>query len=224
MKNVIIVGAGGHAAELRDYIRHINQSNPDETIKVEGFIDDDPEPHKHYGYEEPLLGGIQDHEIRHDLEYLMGIANLKYRKDLMKKFLDQGATFARLIHPTSIISPSAKLGQGVVISHNASVGPKAEVGDYSFINSRSTVGHDTKIGKYNFISPQVALGGNTQIGDGNLLGTNCCTIPGVKIGNDNKVGAGMIVFKPVGDNETVFFRFKEKIIVRESGEEGNSIS
>lgn len=219
MKNVIIVGAGGHAAELKDYIRHVNNANTDEKIEVEGFIDDDPKAHKHYGFEEPLLGGIQEHEVRKDVEYLMGIANLKYRKQLTQTFLDSGATFASLIHPTSIISPSAKLGKGVIISHNASVGPKVEIGNYNFINSRSTLGHDTQIGNYNFISPQVALGGSTQIGDGNLLGTNCCTIPGISVGSHNKIGAGMIVFKPVGDNETVFFRFKEKIIVRESGEE-----
>lgn len=223
MKKVILIGAGGHAAELRDYIRHINQSNPAETLTVEGFIDDDPEPHKHYGYEEPLLGGIKDHKVRTDVEYLMGIANLKYRKQLTQQFLDQGATFAKLIHPTAIISPSATIGKGVVISHNASVGPKVQIGNYNFINSRSTIGHDTQMGDFNFISPQVALAGNTTIGDGNLIGTNCCTIPGVNIGSNNKIGAGMVVYKSVGDEETVFFRYKERIIEKPFGE-GEEVS
>lgn len=216
MKKVIIIGAGGHAAELRDYIRHINKTNPEEAIVVEGFIDDDPNVHSHYEFDEPYLGTIQEHEVRTEVEYLMGIANLKYRRELTEQFLEQGGTFATLIHPTTIISPTAKIGKGVVISHNASVGPKVEIGDYNFINSRSTVGHDTKIGRFNFISPQVALSGNTKIGDQNLIGTNACTIPGVTIGSQNKIGAGMTVFKSVGDNETVFFRFKERIVVRDN--------
>lgn len=214
MKEVIIIGAGGHAAEIRDYIRHYNAAGAAEPVSVIGFIDDNPAPHEHYGYEEPLLGGIKEHQVRTDCQYIMGIANLKYRKGIIEQFLAGGATFAGLIHPTAIISPSATIGEGVVISHNASVGPKASIGNFNMLNSRCTVGHDTQMGDYNFISPKVALSGNTRIGNNNMLGTNSSTIPGVKIGNNNVIGAGMIVFKNIGDDETVFFRFKEKIVIK----------
>lgn len=214
-KSVLIIGAGGHAAEIRDYIRHYNQSGTVETIEVFGFIDDDRTPYDHYGYEEPFLGGIANHDIRKDCYYIMGIANLKYRKGIIERFRSEGAQFTGLIHPTALISPSAEIGLGVVISHNASVGPKAKIGNFNMLNSRCTVGHDTVMGDYNFISPKVALSGNTQIGDNNMFGTNASTIPGAKIGDNNTIGAGMIVYKPIGDNETVFFRFKERIVIKE---------
>lgn len=213
-KQVLIIGAGGHAAEIRDYIRHYNQSGAEETIEVIGFIDDDQKPYDHYGYEEPFLGDIANHKVRQNCHYIMGIANLKYRKGIIERFQSEGAKFTGLIHPTALISPSAEIGEGVVISHNASVGPKVRIGNFNMLNSRCTVGHDTVMGDYNFISPKVALSGNTQIGDNNMIGTNASTIPGAKIGDNNTIGAGMVVYKNIGDNETVFFRFKERLVIK----------
>lgn len=214
-KKIIIIGAGGHAAELRDYINHNNVARPDSLIEVAGFIDDNENNYHHYGFIEPFLGTIMSHQVDKSVFYLMGIANLEYRKPIIEKFTRQGGRFIGLIHPTAIVSASASIGEGVVISHNASVGPKASLGNFNMLNSRCTIGHDSVIGDYNFISPQVAISGNTTIGNENLLGTNSCTIPGMTIGNNNKIAAGMVIFKPVGDNETVIFRFKERLVIRD---------
>jgi acetyltransferase EpsM len=216
MKKVIIIGSGGHAAELRDYINHYNGAGPTDRIEVLGFLDDNPNSHKHYSFKEPYLGKIDDHTIERHISYLIGIANLEFRSSIIKKFLSKGATFTGFIHPTAIISPSCVIEEGTVISHNVSVGAMAKVGKFNILNSRCTIGHDSSIGDCNFISPQVAISGNTKIGNGNLLGTNACTIPGITIGNGNKIAAGMVVYKNVNDNETVFFRYKERIVIREA--------
>lgn len=214
MNKIIIIGAGGHAAELRYYIDHHNTARPADRIMVEGFIDDEEANYDHYKFTEPFLGDIQNHKVRKGISYLMGIANTAYRKPIIEKFNKKGATFIGFIHPTAIIAPSAELGDGVIISHNVSVGPMAKLGNYNMLNSRCTIGHDTQMGDYNFISPQVAVSGNTEIGDENMLGTNSCTIPGIKIGNRNKVAAGMVVYKPVENDETVLFRHKERLVVQ----------
>jgi acetyltransferase-like isoleucine patch superfamily enzyme len=67
------------------------------------------------------------------------------------------------------------------------------------------------MGDFNFISPQAAISGYTLIGNGNIVGTNACTVPGVKIGNDNKISAGMVITRNITDNNTILFRFKEKL-------------
>jgi acetyltransferase EpsM len=219
MKEVIIIGAGGHAAELHDYIGHNNVARPNDQLKVIGLIDDDEKNYHHYGFEEPFLGSIKNHVIRKDVVYLMGIANLDYRKSIIETFQNAAGQFIGLIHPTAIISPSVEIGEGVVISHNASVGAKVKIGKFNMLNSRCTIGHDTTMGDYNFISPQAAISGNTKIGNENLIGTNACTIPGMTIGNNNKIAAGMVIYKPVGDNETVIFRHKERLVIRDVNNE-----
>jgi sugar O-acyltransferase (sialic acid O-acetyltransferase NeuD family) len=212
MTDIIIIGAGGHGAELDEYIQYSNQLRGIDEYKVIGFLDDNPDNYANYSLSAPLLGGVRDHIVRHDCAYLMGIANLKYRKHFVVQYLKQGAVFVSLIHPTAYISPSSTIGKGVVIAPMANIGPNVTLGDFTLINSRCSMGHDTHLGKYNFISPNVCFSGFTTIGDENLFGINSATIPGIKVGNHNKIAAGMVLDKNVGSNEVVFYRFKEKVI------------
>jgi acetyltransferase EpsM len=216
MKKVIIVGAGGHAAELVDYLVLMNQSSGSATIQewdVVGLIDDTENNYHAYDYNFPYLGTIKDHEVENDISYIMGIANMKYRRNIIAELIQKEAQFMTLIHPTALISPSAVIGKGCVISHNVSIGPKAILGDFNLINSRCTIGHDSKIGNYNFLSPQVVTGGFSELVDENFLGTNAVVLPAITIGNSNIIAAGMIVDKKLTNNATVFHRFKEKVVV-----------
>ena len=203
MKKIIIVGTSGHAAELWEYIQYHNHHKPQSAIEIIGFIDEQDETYRHYRYPEPFLGPITGHQVRKDVEYLMGIANLKYRRFVIEDLKKDGAIFTGFIHPTALIATTAKIGEGVVISHNASVGPMAQIGNFCILNSRCTIGHDSKLGDFNFISPQVAISGNTIIGEENLLGTNSATIPSITIGDRNKIGAGAMVIKDVPSDVTV---------------------
>ncbi|MFT4804308.1 MAG: sugar O-acyltransferase (sialic acid O-acetyltransferase NeuD family) [Cyclobacteriaceae bacterium] len=211
-EEVIIIGAGGHSAELDDYINLYN-NHSEAKIKILGYLDDDLASHGKYSFQAPLLGQISDHEIRQDCKYMIGIANLKYRRFFVEKFLESGGKFLSFVHPTSLISPSCQLDEGVVIGPNANVGPNAHIGAYTLINSRCSIGHDCSLGKYNFISPNVCFSGFTSIGDSNLFGINAATIPNIHIGNDNTIAAGMVIHKDVTNSETVFYRYKERLTI-----------
>ena len=212
MKEVIIIGAGGHGAEIDEYIIYSQKKCKEKLLNVIGLLDDNPVNYKNYKFSAPLLGGVKDHIVRRNCHYIMGIANLQYRKMFVEKFSKEGADFITFIHCDAYISESAKIGKGVVIAPNVNVGPNVKIGDFSFLNSRSSMGHDTEVGKYNFISPNVCFSGFTIIGDENLFGINSATIPGIKVGNRNKIAAGMVLDKNVDDDSVVFYRYKEKII------------
>jgi sugar O-acyltransferase (sialic acid O-acetyltransferase NeuD family) len=209
--NCIIIGAGGHAAELMDYIQAVNTEG-NGSVNVMGLLDDNPANYAHYEFYAPYLGSIKEHVIDQSVTYLIGIANIQYRKTIVQDFLDKGARFISIIHPRAFISKTARVGEGTVIAPYVNVGPKAVIGAFNLLNSRSSIAHDSVLGAFNFISPNVAISGFTNIGKNNLFGVNSATIPGIKIGDNNKISAGMVVDKQVGDNEIVFHRFKEKII------------
>jgi acetyltransferase EpsM len=211
-KKIVIVGAGGHAAELIDYINVWNRVR-DEKIIIKGLIDDNRGNYDHYNFSEQFLGSIQDHIVDHGCFYLMGIANIDFRKKIVLELLNKGARLTGFIHPSAEISPSAVIEEGVVISRNSTVGPLAKIGRHTIVNSRCTIGHDSNIGEFNFISPLCAISGNTVIGDDNLIGTNVITVPGVKIGNGNKIGAGVVLFFEVSNSITVVGQ-KPRIIER----------
>lgn len=202
-KDIILIGAGGHSAELTEYINAQNEVVGRIQIVIVGYIDDDSSTYEHYGFVAPFIGAITAHKVREDVYYLMGIANLKFRRQITERFELSGAKFTGFIHPTAIIAKSAHIDPTVVISHNVSIGPKVTIEAHNMLNSRCTIGHDSYLGKFNFISPQVAIAGNTRIGEGNLLGTNAATIPGKTIGDNSLIGAGAVVIFNVPSNVTV---------------------
>ena len=212
MQKIIIIGAGGHSAEIDDYFQYAKKKNPDFKMEIKGFIDDNSQSYQQYDFTAPFLGGIKSHDIQPDCFYIMGIANLQYRRPITEIFLTKGALFTNFIHPDAYISASSSIGNGVVIAPGVNIGPKVVIGDFTLINSRSSMGHDTKVGRYNFICPNVCFSGFTIVGDGNLFGINSATIPGILVGNRNKIAAGMVLNKNVGDDEVIFYRFKEKVM------------
>lgn len=212
MFDVIIIGAGGHAAEIDEYIQFNKQVKKGTQLNVVGFLDDMQENYNKYQFSAPLLGDISNHVIRHHQAYLIGIANLKYRRYIVEKFINGGGKFESFVHCNAYISKSASIGIGSIICPHVNIGPNVNVGNYTLINSRCSLGHDTTIGDYNFISPNVCFSGHTTIGSENLFGINSASIPGISIGNRNKIAAGMILDQNLGDETVVFHRFKEKVI------------
>jgi len=212
MDKIIIIGAGGHAAEIDEYIRYTISKNGKSDMVITGFLDDNPESYKRYKFSAPYLGTIAEHRVSTDVKYLIGIANLQHRRIIIERFLSLGVQFASFVHPDTYISVSSNIGLGVIIAPNVNIGPNVEVGDFTLVNSRSSIGHDTIIGRFNFISPNVCFSGFTRVGDENLFGINSATIPEIIIGNRNKIAAGMIVDMNIGDDNVVFYRFKEKVL------------
>ena len=212
MKRVIIIGAGGHGAEIDEYILFNHQYFGDNDLEVIGFLDDNPENYASYKLSAPLLGGVTDHKLIPGSTYIMGIGSPEIRRFFVDWFLKDGAVFTSMIHRTAYISPSATIGTGVVIGPHVNIGPNVQVGDFTLINSRCSLGHDTVVGGFNVISPNVCFSGFTKVGFGNLFGINSATIPGISIGDGNKIAAGMVLDKDILDDSVAFYRYKERVI------------
>jgi sugar O-acyltransferase (sialic acid O-acetyltransferase NeuD family) len=212
MKEVIIIGAGGHAAEIDEYIIYSARITGNKELKVIGFLDDNPESYARYRLSAPLIGDVKNHRVSKEYPYIIGIANMNYRRLLVDRFKTAGAEFVSFVHCTAYVSESATVGEGTIIGPNASIGPNVRIGNFTLINSRCSLGHDTIVGDYNFISPNVCFSGFTEIGDENLFGINSATIPGIKTGSRNKITAGMIVDQNIGNDSVFFYRFRERVI------------
>jgi FlaA1/EpsC-like NDP-sugar epimerase len=57
MTDVIIIGAGGHAAEIDEYIIHSQKVTQKQELRIMGFLDDDPESYARYKLSAPLWVG-----------------------------------------------------------------------------------------------------------------------------------------------------------------------
>ena len=53
-----------------------------------------------------------------------------------------------MIHPTAIIIPTAKIGEGVVICPYCLVSDNVQLDDFVMMNTYASCGHDVQIVKY----------------------------------------------------------------------------
>lgn len=215
MKEIIIIGSGAVAAEVSTYVDDINNAVGKESISIKGFLDDSKDNFinnsKKYRFTAPHLGTIDSYTFSAKENFVFGFANIAGRKTVLNKLVDKKLNFFTIIHPTAQVAASAILGTGNIIYPNCVIGPGAVIGNNNLITSFSFISHDCVIGDNNFFAT-AGLSGNVNVGNHNFFGIRSVVIPGLKIGSDNILQAGMTIDKNVGDHETVFYRFKEKII------------
>ena len=108
--------------------------------------------------------------------------------------------FTNVVHPSAIISPFARLGQGNMILHGAIVQAAAAIGNHVILNTGSQVDHDCVIEDFVHVAPGAILCGNVQVGEGSLIGTGAIVIPGKKVGAWSIIGAGSVVIDNIPDN------------------------
>ena len=90
------------------------------------------------------------------------------------------------VHPSAVVSPDAKLGQGVSINANAVIEAGAEIDDGTVIGAGCYIGHDVKIGAGSLLYPNVTVMYRC------VIGRKAVIHPGVVIGGD---GFGFIPTK-----------------------------
>jgi UDP-3-O-[3-hydroxymyristoyl] glucosamine N-acyltransferase len=68
------------------------------------------------------------------------------------------------IHPTAVVDPTAKIGEGVSIQPHAVIDYGAVIGDNTVLGAGSYVGQESRIGASCLIYPNVTIRERTQIG------------------------------------------------------------
>ncbi|MDB9720437.1 hypothetical protein OAA67_01025 [Winogradskyella sp.] len=215
MRNVIILGSGGVAAEITFYIEDNNaHGDINEKINILGYIDyaDSIEAHyKKYNFSAPVLCDIDTYVPQKNEEVLIAIANPSDRNKMTRLLLQTGGKIGSFIHHSVIAPKQPNWGIGNIIFPFCILEQNAIIGNYNLLTSYSFISHDCVVGDNNFLST-AGLAGNVKVGNNNFFGIRATVIPGVEIGNNNLVQAGMIVDKNVKDDTTVFYRYKEKVL------------
>jgi sugar O-acyltransferase (sialic acid O-acetyltransferase NeuD family) len=191
-----IYGAGGFGKEVFDIAVRINSENSewDEIL----FLDDA----LHLG-ESVYLGRLFNIETvlsesdKNNIEVVVAIGEPAVRRKLYQKVKKLQFNFATLVDPSSIISPSAKLGEGVIVAPYCSVSSSVEIGDNVAINTHSIIGHDIVVGEHSVLSSFVNIGGACIVGKNSYLGMGALIKEGVDVGSDSIIGMGSVVFKDI---------------------------
>ncbi len=100
----------------------------------------------------------------YDLRAAIVVSRPRYAMSTISAMVDRGQNYKPGVHPSSIIDPSAEIGNNVLIGEMVVISSNVQIGDNSIIG------------------PQCYIGSNS------ILGTNCYLREGVKIGSDAIIG------------------------------------
>ncbi len=201
MKRTVIIGAGGHAREVADILRHQTA----EAQSVLGFVVDDPQNHSESIEGLPVLGNWEWFETSDcdELFVICAIGSPLVRKQLVERAVARQLKFTNAVSPLAYVSPSATLGEGVMIFPFSFISAASSVGDHAIINAGATVSHQTSVARFGTLSPGVNVAGNVSIGEGSFIGIGASIIQGTAIGAWSTIGAGAVVIRDVAERETV---------------------
>lgn len=196
MANVYLFGASGHGKVIKEILNA-------NGIKVEAFVDDNLRVQECAGRKvlhdaeglSPMIVSIGVNKIRRMVADRL-VANAKADGYLLE--------FATAIHPSAIISPTAKIGEGTVVMAGAVINADAVIGKHCIVNTGATVDHDCVIGDYCHIAPGANISGGTHIGDGTWIGVGACVIQCLNVGKNCMIGAGSVVVNDIPDGVTAF--------------------
>lgn len=130
-------------------------------------------------------------------KFFISFGTMKYRKPVFEFLVTNGWEAVNVIHPSAIISPRAKIGNGVLIEAGCMVTPQPVVGDNVVLNCGSQVNHDNVVEDHVYIASGVVLSGTVRIGENALLDDGVVVAVGRKVGANSIVGAGSVVTRDV---------------------------
>lgn len=203
-KDVIIIGAGGHAKVIADII----YKSGDNLI---GFLDDNlANKGKEIYLGKKVIGTTKDIEIYNKNYFIIGIGNNSIRKKINN---ENNLKLYTAIHPSAIIAQDVKIGTGSVIMAGVVINPGTVIGKNCIINTCSSLDHDNLLEDYVHISPGAHLAGTVSVKEGTWICTGATIINNITIAKNNIIGAGSVVIKDINEENGTYVGVPVKMLI-----------
>ena len=194
MKNLVILGAGGHGKVVADIAEKMG------CFSNILFLDD-----HHQGdlgaYD--VIGCFSDYsKYIKDSCFVVAIGSSVLRKKLQSEMSQAGARFATLIHPAAVLAADVAIGDGSVVMAGAVVNPGARIGNGVILNTCSSVDHDCVIGDFAHVSVGAHLAGTVVVGEETMIGAGAVVINNITIVERCMIGAGATVVTDLSESGT----------------------
>ena len=159
MRNLLIIGAGGHGRSVAELVLAGGE------YSVAGFLDD-AFPQLERVWDIAVLGKVDDFARWCETVdcAVVAIGNNAVRQRIAGQILDAGFDMATVIHPRSIISPTAVIGAGSAIMAGAVVGTEAQLGEGVIVNCAAVLDHHCRVGNYGHLGVNAAMAGGSILG------------------------------------------------------------
>ena len=202
MKNIIVLGSGGHALNVIDLLLHEQKD-----YKPFGVLDPSAQGDI-LGV--PILGddSLLESLLAKGIEYAFpaigfgeGVDN-RLRQKIFEKVKSMRFKIPNLISSKAFIRSGVKMGEGNIIQAGSIIDSEVELEDNIALGFNVLIGHRCQIKSHVTFSGGVILNGGITIGEGTFLGMGCMLYRNV--GRWCKVSPGVACLEEVPEEKIVF--------------------
>ncbi len=136
-----------------------------------------------------------------DCEFYVGLGyrHLPRKEEILRQLRTAGRRTPALVHPSSQVHPTCRLGDGCLVYPLCNLGQEVELDAGVLLNNSVVVSHNSRIGDAAYLSPGVVLSGHVTIGAAAFLGSGVLVANQRRIGPRARVGIGAVVTRDVPD-------------------------
>ena len=190
MKEIILIGGGGHCKSVIDVIEQESQ------FVIVGIVDK-PELFGNDVLGYPVIGSNSDLEsLAKIYTYaLVTVGQIKLPSLRIKLFnlaIETGFTLPSIISPNAYVSQHASIGSGTVVMHKALINANTTIGDNCIVNSKALVEHDCRISEHCDISTNATINGGVVVESGCFIGSGAITKESITIKKGSFIKAGSL--------------------------------
>ncbi|WP_118138622.1 NeuD/PglB/VioB family sugar acetyltransferase [Oceanicella sp. SM1341] len=188
---IVVVGFSGNALEALDML--------EAGYRIAAFLDDAPalRDTRFEGIPIRPIAALADYPSAQVVVMVGSERSFRRRGALISGLGLPPGRWARLVHPTAVVSRLAWLGRGAVLFANVVVGPGARIGDHVMVLPNTVVHHDSEIGDFSLLGANVTVAGRCRVGQGCYIGSAASLRDGIEIGAGALVGMAANVVRPV---------------------------
>lgn len=173
MKDILLIGGGGHCKSVIDVIEKEAKYNIVGIIDKKELINQEVLAYKIIGCDDDLK------ELREKFQYaLVTVGHIEsnaLRVKLYKLLKELDFHIPTVISPLAYVSKHATVDEGSVVMHHALINADAKVGKNCIINSKSLVEHDAVIENNVHISTSATINGGAIVKENTFFGSGAIT-------------------------------------------------
>ena len=204
MKDLVIVGAGGTAADVIAIVEAANRAGA--GYKCIGLLDDNPALCGQTCWGLPVLGSLADAGRFPSAFFVDCLGSprsyCKREAILAEKGLPL-ERFETLIHPAAVIAGSCRIGAGSIIYPNVVLMANVVLGRHVTVLAGTVMNHEVAVGDFSIITSGVNISGRVRLGKACYIGSGSAIIQDACIGDGALVGMGSVVIRDVAPHAVV---------------------
>jgi sugar O-acyltransferase (sialic acid O-acetyltransferase NeuD family) len=197
---LILIGGGGHCKSCIDVVEQEGR------YAIAGILDK-AELVGSRVFDYPVIGTDEDiARLSANHFFLVTVGQIKSpatRFAIYTQLKKTGAEIATIVSPRAYLSAHARIGEGSIVMHGATVNAGAFIGNNCIINSHALIEHDAVIHDHCHIATGAIINGGVVVHEQTFIGSRVMTREYITIGAKSFVAGGMNIYRDLPESSRI---------------------